>query len=201
MYVKKSLMLWVAVFALALPLMLTGTASAKYMNDGAVQNGTTGGWIVPNDMICIVGVHADGTIDVADGVTSARNCIYLNKGTMNGGTAFDLSTITTSAACNGGAGNDGAKHSWATSGCWDGSGNPVSLTGLDRTLQMCTAKGGTWVTTGKCVAYGRQFKGQDASGTPLTFGSSAKGTDASQNAGFCYTTMRTGITPTTNCPT
>jgi hypothetical protein len=199
MYVKKSLMLWAAVFALALPLIFAGTAMAKYMGDGAVQDGTTGGWITPNDMICIVGVHADGTIDVADGVTNARDCIYLQSGTMNGGTAFDLSTLTTSTACLDGtaagtAGGDGAKHSWATSWC------SKSLKGLDRTQQMCQGIGGTWVTTGKCVANGRNFRGIDASGANKPFGSSNKGTDASQNLGFCYTTMTTGIA-VASCPT
>ena len=99
MSVKKNLMLWLAVFALALPLLLVGTASAKYMSDGAVHERTTGGWITPNDMMCIVGVHTDGTLDIADGVTNARDCIYLQTGTMNGGTAFDLTAMTTSAAC------------------------------------------------------------------------------------------------------
>ena len=56
---------------------------------------------------------------------------------------------------------------------------------------MCEGIGGTWVTTGKCVAYGRQFKGQDANGTPLAIGT--KGYGASTGAGFCYASMRTGI--------
>ena len=127
---KTRLLLLAAFIVLALPLMFSGIASAMYMEDGARPTGT-GGWQIPTDMVCIVGLHADGTLDIADGVTNSRDCIYLNKGTMNGGTPFDLTGMTTSAACTvaGGAGNDGAKHAWATSGCWDGSGNPVSLKG------------------------------------------------------------------------
>ena len=99
MKLNNKLLLIAALFALVLPLVFTGTAGAKYMGDGAVQNGTTGGWNLPTDFVCIVGIHADGTLDIADGVTSSRNCIYLQTGNMNGGTAFNLSTITTQDAC------------------------------------------------------------------------------------------------------
>src|SRR3970040_200417 len=121
---------------------------------------------------------------------------------MNGGTPFDLTTMTTRDQCTkatGTGGNDGAKHSWATSICVDGSGNGISLKDLDRTAAMCTAKGGTWVTTGKCVACGAQCKGQDANGTPLAFGT--KGTSAA-DAGFCYATlnMTTAYPTSTVCP-
>jgi hypothetical protein len=181
-----------AFLLLALPLIFAGSASAKYMSDGAVPDGA-GGWKLPSDGICVVGLHQDGTMDVADGITCKRDCIYLTNGTMNGGTSFDLRGMTTSSQCAtaDASGNDGAKHAWATSGCFASDGTGISLKGLDRTSQMCTAKGGTWVTTGKCVAYSWLYRGQDASGTPLAFGT--KGTDASANAGFCYTSMRTGI--------
>lgn len=218
----KTKLLYVAAFlVVALPLVLNGNAGAGYLTDGAVQNGVTGGWITPNDMVCIVGVKPNGDLDIADGVTNARECIYLNKGTMNGGTPFDLTTMTTSNQCTkatGTGGNDGAKHSFATSICVDGSGNGIPLTDLDRTYSMCVAKGGTWKQTsatppypgapgtyptpgfaGACVAYGRQFRGQDANGTPLPFG--AKGTSAA-DAGFCYATldMRTAYSSSTTCP-
>ncbi|MEK6528274.1 MAG: carboxypeptidase regulatory-like domain-containing protein [Nitrospirota bacterium] len=188
MKITSKLLLIAAYFALAISLMFTGNAGAKYMSDGAVPDGS-GGWITPNDMVCIVGVHADGTLDVADGVTNARDCIYLQTGTMNGGTPFNLTGMINQNDCTktGLAGNDGAKHSWATTFC------TLPLTGLDRTQKMCEGIGGTWITTGKCVAHSRQFRGQDANGTPLAFGSGSEGTDASQNAGFCYTKMRTGI--------
>lgn len=89
---KTRLLLLAAFIVLALPLVFTGTASAKYMSDGAVPDGA-GGWKTPNDGICVVGLHTDGTMDVADGITSKRDCIYLNKGTMNGGTPFDLKSL------------------------------------------------------------------------------------------------------------
>ncbi len=210
MYVKKNLLLWVAVFALALPLMFVGTASAKYQSDGAVAD-PVGGWIAPTDGICVVGLHADGTLDVADGITNKRDCDYLTSGTMNGGTAFDLRTMTASAACAtaGATGNDGAKHSWTTSStrgpgtaCLDSNGNGVSLKDLDKTQAMCQAKGGTWNSytspAGVCVAYGWQFRGQDASGTPLPFGATGVA-PAAAGTGFCYTSIRTGITVTASC--
>jgi len=221
MKLKTKLLYLAAFLVIALPLVLTGNAGAKYLADGAVQDGVTGGWITPNDMVCVVGVHTDGTLDIADGITNRRECIYLNKGTMNGGTPFDLTTMTTSNQCTkatGTGGNDGAKHSFATSVCVDGSGNSIPLTDVDRTMSMCVAKGGTWKQTsatppypgapgtyptpgftGACVAYGAQFKGQDANGTPLAFGT--KGTSA-LDAGFCYATlnMTTAYPTSTVCP-
>ena len=195
MHVKKSFMLWVAVLALALPLLLTGTASAKYMSDGSVPDGS-GGWKTPNDGICVVGLHADGTMDVADGITSKRDCIYLNNGTMNGGTAFDLTTVT--GVCTSTAtASDGIKHAAASAGCFDADNHGISLKGLDRTSQMCTAKGGTWKTPPGCLAFGWQYRGQDASGAPLEFGT--KGTPDTANAGFCYSTMQTNIA-VASCP-
>jgi hypothetical protein len=221
MKLKTKLLYLAAFLVIALPLVLTGNAGAGYLTDGAVQNGVTGGWITPNDMVCIVGVKPNGDLDIADGVTNSRECIYLNKGTMNGGTPFDLTAMTTSNQCTkatGTGGNDGTKHSFATSICVDGFGNGIPLTDLDRTYSMCVAKGGTWKQTsatppypgapgtyptpgfaGACVAYGRQFKGQDDNSTPLPFGT--KGTSAA-DAGFCYATldMRTAYSTSTTCP-
>ncbi len=254
MQLKTKLLLLAALFVLALPLILTGTASAKYMGDGAVQDGVTGGWIIPNDMVCIVGVHADGTLDIADGVTNRRNCIYYTTG-LTGMNPIDVTATSTcgaagTSACNvssnctgsnpvalgtltwnatdlkcynsapctvaGYAGNDGAKHALATSICVDGSGNGTSLADVDRTYSMCVAKGGTWKQTsatapypgasgtfptpnfgGACIAYGAQFKGQDADGTPLAFGT--EGTTQAAGTGFCYAKMRTGIA-VASCP-
>jgi len=228
--------LFLAVFsALVIPLMFAGIASAKYMSDGGWQDPVAGIFQLPTDFVCIVGVHADGTLDIADGVTTRRDCIYLNKGTMNNGTLFDLTGMTTSAQCinAGGAGNTdgaghsgtpgGAKHSFATTICLGVDGvTGLSLRDLDRTYSMCVAKGGTWKQTsapppypgapgtyptpgftGACVAYGAQFKGQDANGTPLAFG--AEGTTAATaGAGYCYTSlnMTTAFqpTPATLCP-
>ena len=205
---KRNLMILLSIVALVVSsFMIAGNVGAMYMSDGAVQDGVTGGWKVPTDFVCIVGVHADGTLDIADGVTDRHTCQYLTTGTMNGGTPFNLNTMTTSAQCTtaGGTGNDGAKHAFATSICLDSTGAGLSLVGLDRTYSMCVAKGGTWKQTsatppypgasgtfptpgytGTCTAYGAQFKGQDATGTPLAFGS--KGTNAT-TAGYCYASV------------
>jgi predicted CXXCH cytochrome family protein len=284
---KTKLLHLAAFLVIALPLVMTGNAGAGYYWDGAVQNGATGGWVTPNDMVCILGVHTDGTLDVVPGVTNSRQCIYYNTGLTgmnpvdvtsthaptvksalttygtckdsgsggNSSYVWDFvnnrcldvskcsgtdattkgtltwnagsSTCSDSAACTvaGKPGNDGAKHALATSICVDGSGNGIPLTDLDRTFAMCAAVGGTWKQTsdslivsgsgasatatvqvpatagfgGSCIAYGRQFRGQDANGTPLAFGT--KGTSAA-DAGFCYTTMNmtsAGYTSTT-CP-
>jgi hypothetical protein len=79
MTLKTKLLLLAALFVLVLPLIITGTASAKYMGDGAVPDGT-GGWVTPNDMVCIKGMHMDGTLDIVTGVTNSRDCIYYNTG-------------------------------------------------------------------------------------------------------------------------
>jgi hypothetical protein len=189
MRLTNRLLLLAALFALAIPLIFAGTASATYMSDGATPNGVTGGWNTPTDFVCIVGLHSDGTLDIADGVTDRHTCQYLTKGTMNGGTPFDLSTMTSSNDCTkvGTGANDGAKHAWATSICIDADGNGLSLAGLDRTQKMCEGIGGTWVTSGVCTAYNAQFKGQDATGTPLAFGT--KGTVQGAGTGYCYASM------------
>jgi predicted CXXCH cytochrome family protein len=249
-----------AFLTVALPLLLiSGHAMAAYQGDGAVQNGVTGTWLTPNDMVCVVGVHLDGTLDIASGITNSRQCIYYTTGLTSMAPLDVTSTSTCGAAgnlaCNssanctgtrpstkgsltwvggsenkcydsapctvaGAVGNvDGAKHSITTSICVDGSGNGIPLTDLDRTYSMCTALGGTWKQTsttapypgapgtyptpgfgGACVAYGRQFKGQDADGTPLAFGT--KGTSTA-DAGFCYASMNMTTafaTPATQCP-
>ena len=290
---KRKLLYLAAFLTLALPLLLiNGDAIAAYQGDGAVQDGVYGTWITPNDMVCVVGVHLDGTLDIAPGVTNSRQCIYYTsgltgmnpvdvtsthlpvvkgalttygtckdsgsggnsnyvwdfinnrcldvsacsntdaatKGTLTwnaGSSTCSLSAACTVAGYSGTAGtNDGAKHALATSICVDGSGNGIPLTDLDRTFAMCTAKGGIWKQTsdtlivsgsgasatatvqvpatqgfgGACIAYGRQFRGQDANGAPLAFG--AKGTSSS-DAGFCYASMNMTsafTTPATQCP-
>jgi predicted CXXCH cytochrome family protein len=221
MKLKTKLLYLAAFLVIALPFVLTGNGGAGYLWDGAVQHPTNGGWITPNDMVCIVGVKPNGDLDIADNVTNSRDCIYLNVGTMNGGTPFDLRGMTTSAQCTNATGtspNDGRRHSFATSICVDGSGIGIDLTDLDRNFSMCVAKGGTWKQTsatppyptapgtfptpgftGACVAYGRQFKGIDANGANLPFGT--KGT-SDANGGFCYAAMNlTSAFPTeAACP-
>ncbi len=235
MRLSNRLLLLAALFVLAIPLIFTGTASAKYQSDGAVPDGV-GGWKTPNDGICVVGLHTDGTMDVVtSGIGSKRDCIYYTTG-LTGMVPADVTSNTNcgsagNLACNvkancsgtylstGGTlfwnaadskcyesssctvanatGNDGAKHALATSIC------SVSLAGLDRTAPMCTGIGGTWSDTntagfkGACVAYGWQYRGQDASGTPLAFGS--KGTAQAAGTGFCYAKMNTTIAAA-SCP-
>ena len=63
MYVKKILMLWVAVLALALPLLLIMTGNARavgitpaagtYNTDAAVQDATSGQWDLPSNFFCV----------------------------------------------------------------------------------------------------------------------------------------------------
>ena len=93
LFIEASLM---AALALVAGVVLSaGIASAKYMADGAVQNGITGGWVTPNDMVCIVGVHTNGTLDIASGVTNSRNCIYYTTGL----TGMNPVDVTTSSMC------------------------------------------------------------------------------------------------------
>jgi PKD repeat protein len=197
-----------AALALAAGVALSaGTASAKYMADGAVQNGITGGWVTPSDGVCGLGLHADGTMDVDLTITNKRDC----------DARAIASSGTTKAQCTtlGTSGNDGAVHVWAGSSTCVTVSAPfpstaitgtISLKDLDRTAAMCVAKGGylandtthvSATATGGCIAYGWQYRGQDANGAPLAFG--AHGTAAGA-AGFCSAYLDTGLGAAA-CPT
>ena len=223
MYVKKNLMLWVAVFALALPLLLVGTASAKYMSDGATPNGTTGGWNAPTDGICVKSLKADGTMDVIPGITTARDCeaqIFAVTAVTPGDT---LAGVCGTPSKN----TDGVKYAAPSNkSCVtiDASGyitGGLSMKDLDRNAFICASKGGQLAvnavttnnalpvittatktvangTAAMCTAYGWQYRGQDATGTPLTFGTTGVAPAAS-GTGFCYTTVTTGISAAA-CP-
>jgi len=148
----------------------------------------------------------------------AANCTgtsFLTKGSLTFVTGpnkcYDSAPCTVAGFAGGAIGgvtfpaNTGGKHATTTSICTDGAGNFVSLHGLDRTAQMCQAKGSTWLQTsatapvgvsgtfpspnfgGLCVANGAFFKGQDATGAPFPFG--ATGTSGA-DMGYCYTTVR-----------
>ncbi len=202
MYVKKNFMLWLAVLALALPLFVAGTASAKYMQDGAVQSASSGGWVTPSDGVCVLGLHADGTMDVDLSITNKRDC--------------DARLITglTGTCSDPASSGDGAAHANAgSSTCVTVNASKIitgtiSLKNLDRDAQMCTGKGGVlanvsasvdqtqFITGNGCVAYGWQYRGQDASGAPLAIG--AKGA-VQGPAGFCSAYMSTGIAAA-SCP-
>jgi hypothetical protein len=181
MYVKKKLMLWLAVFALAMPLMLAGTAGAMYLTDGTKSSGTGTATVYsnPNDGMCVVGLKFDGTLDVNASITNFKDCIVYTTPTIS---------ALLQTACTGSTGNDGYKHTWSTSICVDGSGNPISRVDVDNTVPMCTAKGGTIKTTGLCVAYGWQYRGVKADGSVPA--ATPKGPVDADNLGRCYTAMR-----------
>jgi hypothetical protein len=230
MYVKKNLMLCLAVFALALPLLLTGTASAKYMSDGAVSaTSGTAGFIAPTDGVCVVSIDASGNMVADPTIKTARDCqaklVSVTSSTWSGG---PLSVICANPASNT-AGLKYAAPGGSTCVTVDGSGfitGSMSMANLDRNAVICNRLGGQLATavagplpapTGsgitiavgtqtvangtaaQCLAYGWNYTSQNAAGTPLTFG--AKGiTPAATGTGFCSTSIRTGITPTTSCP-
>jgi hypothetical protein len=224
MHCKKNLMLLLAVFVLALPLIFTGTASAKYYSDGSGYDGTNGVFVAPTDGVCVKSLAADGTMVIIPGITNKRDCdaqIFAVTAATPGDT---LANVCVKGASN----TDGVRYAApGSNNCVsvDGSGyitGGLSMKDLDRGAVMCSTKGGQLGnasagtlsngavismatktvangTSAMCTAYGWQYSYQDASGTPLTFG--PKGvTPAASGTGFCYTSIRTGITPTTSCP-
>lgn len=227
MYIKKNLMLWLAVLAVALPLILTGTASAKYLSDGAVPNGQ-GEWAAPIDGICALSLSPTGTYAVDTTVPTVRDCQA----------RLIVTTPTTSAptkqVCGNSAGNTAGllyaapgsstcvtvnmpySASTPSSGLITGT---ISMKNLDRSAQMCNGNGGflasdatnvnqaeIMATGGNaCVAYGWQNAGQNpATGAPLTFGANGVtgGISNTNTAGFCYFTgdLSTAYSVAT-CPT
>ena len=182
MKLKTKLLYLAAFLVLALSLILTGNASAKYVGDASVQNGTTGGWDLPADRgKCITGIKSDGTMVIDDSITSRPDCI-----------ATTFPAYTTSAACSAsdsaGANLEGA-HAMV-SNCVANDGTVISLKDLDRTASMCNqraiAMGKTsGAMTSVCAAF-----------TWTHMGPSLNGTD-----GFCYTTIRLdNITTQGDCP-
>ena len=86
MKLKTKLLLMAAFFSWLLPLILTGNAGAVVYNpDGAVQNGTTGLWELP-DLTAIEGCY-DGTTTINPAATKfdCRNVA--------------VSSLTTSSTC------------------------------------------------------------------------------------------------------
>ncbi len=198
MKLKRKLLLLAAFFVLVLPLIITGTASAKYMGDGATPNGVTGGWKAPTDGICVLSIDASGNMVTDPSITTARDC----QARLVSVTALTANDTLANVCGKTGSNTAGAKYAAAGSSTCvtvDVNGyitGSISLANLDRTAQMCTAKGGVLAnaasvkttangTAAQCIANGWQYRGQDANGTPLTFG--AKGTTAGAGTGFCYT--------------
>ncbi len=189
-----------------------GHAGAMYMGDGSVQSGTVSNWTAPTDGTCVLGLHADGTLDVDTTITTKRDCDARLVSVTAVGTASSSSCTTSTKNT---AGVKYASAGSSTCVIVDSSGNvlgSISLKNYDRTEAICNALGAARGVTAHlagnvtnlvqpaCIAYGWQFRGQDSTGTPLAFGS--KGTDSTvtSNAGFCYTTMRTNL-PAASCPT
>ncbi len=97
MYVKKKLILWAAIFALAIPLLLVGTASAEYRSDGAAQNATSGAWEIADPGQCYVKDsaitgHTDSSATgrtacraIISSVTSTVDCAAYDDGTTTPG--------------------------------------------------------------------------------------------------------------------
>jgi len=175
MQLKTKLLYLAVYFVLALPLILTGNAGAVYIGDGAVQNGTTGGWDLPADRgVCVTGIKPDGTLVINASITSRPDCI-----------ANVFPAYTTSAACllsdEAGANVEGS-HYWTNTCVNSTTGAGISLKDLDRNTNMCSQNGGTW---------------KQACTSAWTYlGPSGNGTD-----GFCYTTIRLdNITTQGDCP-
>jgi len=198
----------VALFLLVLPLLCEGQAWALYPPDGTKPDGA-GGYMNPGDGMCVVGIKLDGTMLVDWDITNARDCVAYTKsadGTTN------LVGMTTQAACQNAtnpvaAPNDGYRHGWSTSICYDvANSKGISRVDLDNTDSMCFSKGGTVVTTGKCVAYGWVYRNRKADNTLPISGTGVSTTDGVQstdNLGFCATSMRMTsgtFTSATTCP-
>ncbi|MFI5395598.1 MAG: PKD domain-containing protein [Candidatus Binatia bacterium] len=99
---KRRTRSWEAPLVAALSLaacvgLSASTASAKYLWDGAVPDGI-GGWKVPHDGICIVGVKADGTLVVDTTITTKRDCAYYTTGL----TSISMADVTSLSVCGSG---------------------------------------------------------------------------------------------------
>jgi hypothetical protein len=224
MYVKKNLILWAAVFALALPLMFAGAASAKYMQDGAVQDATSGGWDTPSDGVCVLSIDASGNMVTDVSITNKRDCdarLVSVTAVTTGDTLANVCGNTTKNT----AGVKYAAPGSSTCVTIDGSGyitGSKSMANLDRNATICNALGGQLAnavpttlangavistatqttangTAATCIAYGWQFRGQDATGSPLTFG--GQGVAQGAGTGYCYTSMDlTQLYTASTCP-
>ncbi len=163
-----------ALFVLVLPLLIAGSAGAVYLPDGATQDSSSGGWDLPQDLgVCVTGIQAGGTLNIASSVTSRPDCIAITF------PAYTAQHTTGGNGCSDTGNAEGAAH-WWTNTCVDGSGNGISLKGLDRNSANCTAKGGTWKNA--CIA-SWQYAGRDA------VYSSGQYVSGGFDQGFCYTSV------------
>jgi hypothetical protein len=194
-----------AAMVAVLALSFAGNAWALYPPDGTKPNGP-GAYQNPGDGMCVVGLKLDGTLLVDWSIKNARDCVAWTK---SADSSVNLVGMTTSDMCTktGFAGNDGYKHAWSTSLCYDvGNSKGISRVDLDNTDSMCFSKGGTVVTTGKCVAYGWIYLNRKADNTLPVTGtglSTTHGVQSTDNLGFCATSMRmtsATYTSATTCP-
>jgi len=180
-----------ALAALSVVLLQVGVAGALYPPDGTKPDGA--GYMNPNDGMCVIGVALDGTMLVDWSITNARDCVVWT----NGAGGPDLRGYTQSQCTdsdNNLFGGRGYKHAWSTSICWNNATNSaISRVDLDNTDAMCRSKGGTVLTTGKCIAYGWVYRNRKPDGTLPVSGTGIGTTDGVQltdGLGFCYASMR-----------
>ena len=181
----------VATLLATLPLLAAAPASALYPPDGLKPDGS-GGYMNPADGMCVLGIKMDGTMLVDWSITNARDCVAYTRSADG---SVDLVGMDTSDKCTkaGFSGNDGYRHAWSTSICYDTVNNRgISRVDLDNTDAMCFSKGGTVVTSGKCVAYGWVYRNRKPDGTLPVTGTGIGTTDGvqfSDGLGFCYASM------------
>jgi PKD repeat protein len=202
---KNKLRFVTAACLLLMLLAYVGPAAADYPPGGMKPDGS-GGYMNPDDGMCVVGVKLDGTMLVDWAITKARDCVAYTTGLTGMTTQAQCVTATLPVV----APNDGYRHTWATSNVCIVAGSPstaISLVDLDRTAAMCLSKGGTTLTSpGTCVAYGWVYRNRKADNTLPISGagiSTTDGVQATDNLGFCYASMRmTSVTfsSATTCP-
>jgi len=179
--------------------MTAGNAGAIYMEDGARPSGV-GGWTLPHDGNCVLSIDPSGNMVVDSTITTKRDCdarlVAVTAVTKND----TLANVCGTSMWN----TDGVKYAVPSSSTCvtvDGGGNiltAISMVNLDRAAQMCTALGGVLASTlsqknvngykAMCLAYSFLFAGEDATGTPLTFGTQGVA-QSTTGAGYCYTSM------------
>lgn len=189
----------VAAVAAAATLVGATTASAFYPPDG-LKVDPLGGYMNPNDGMCVIGVAPDGTMLVDWDITNARDCAVWQVG---GG--VDLRGVATSGACaDSDLSGTGYRHTWSSI-CFDsGANTAISRVDLDNTEAMCRAKGGTLQS--KCVAYGWQYRDRLPDGSLPVSGTgigTTQGVTFAQGLGFCAASMRMNsatYTSAATCP-
>lgn len=150
---NAKLLIIAAFFVLAVSFMITGNASAIYIGDGAVQNGTTGLWDIGDYGKCVTGISSTGTIAKDATKTSRPDCLTKT-----------YSAYTNAGTCLNFTNTESSSHFWAST-CKASDGTVFSLTGLDRTTAMCEQtilKNGKSLPAWECVhpAYSAYMESQ-----------------------------------------